>query len=124
MKSYFVAAVISAGLVAGCASPGDRPEFRDVKGKPMVSEITVTSRVLDSVEAVRTECYMRARTAGIKTTPNPTAPACSWREPHSSAPGGFRIVMLSVKAKSFNDHIVLESKGHELEHWHEGIDHE
>lgn len=124
MKPNFVAAAICAALVAGCASPGERIEFRDVKGQPEVSEITVTSRVVSSAEAVRTECYMRSREAGIKTTPNPTAPACSWRERDSSAPKGFRVVLLSVKARSFNDHIVLESKGHELEHWHEGIDHE
>lgn len=110
--------MLAALLVAGCASDPAMPHFTDVPSAlPFVEEITVTSRVKDA-ETVRTECYMRARESGTKTTPDPVAPACSWREKDG------RIILLSSRASSFNEVRKMVSKGHELDHWHEGKDHQ
>lgn len=116
-----LAATLAAACLAGCASAphGDAvPHFEDVpSAAPLVREVTVTSRMLADPQAVAAECYMRSREGGVKAMPNPTAPACSWREANG------RIVLLWADPRSYNNHLGMESGGHELRHWHEGIDH-
>lgn len=114
-------ATLAAACLAGCASApaGDAvPYFQDIPStSPLVREVTVTSRMLPDAKAVAAECYMRSREQGVKAMPNPVAPACSWRE----ADG--RVVLLWADPGSYNNHPGMESGGHELRHWHEGIDH-
>jgi hypothetical protein len=109
-------------LIVGCmlsvVASAETFVFTEVPArKPMVTEVTVVSRIADA-ESVRGTCYMRSRMEGIKIRPHPTAPACSWRE----ADG--RIIVLWANPESFNNTAGMVSGGHELFHWHEVVDHQ
>jgi hypothetical protein len=108
---------VLAVLVVLDAPAMDARQFEDIASpKPFVEEVVVVSRMLDA-ERVRALCYWKQRESGvIQRGYLSDAPACSFIEQG-------RIVIVCTRADSFNEQRKLLGCGHELRHWHEGIDH-